>query len=79
MSLRKTHPWEWTSTQHSAFENMKVAFASQPILLMPDYNKAFEIESDALLYAMGAILFQQDTNGEWHPVAFHSQSISLTE
>jgi len=79
MLLRKTHPWEWTSTQHSAFENMKVAFASQPVLLMPDYNKAFEIESDALLYAMGAILLQQDTNGEWHPVAFHSQSMSPTE
>jgi len=77
--LRKTHPWEWTPTQHSAFKNMKVAFTSQPVLLMPDYDKPFEIESDALLYVTGAVLLQQDTNGEWHLVAFHSQSMSPTE
>ena len=77
--LRKTHPWEWTPIQHSAFENMKVAFASQPVLLMPDYNKPFEIESDTSLYATGAVLLQQDTNGEWHPVAFHPQCMSPTE
>jgi len=58
---------------------MKVAFASQLVLLMPDYTKPFEIESDASLYATGAVLLQQDTNGEWHPVAFHSQSMSPTE
>jgi len=58
---------------------MKVAFMSQPVLLMPDYNKPFKIELDALLYATGAVLLQQDTNGEWHPVAFHSQSMSPTE
>ena len=51
--LQKTHPWEWTPTQHTAFKNMKVAFALQPVLLMPDYVKPFEIESDASLYAMG--------------------------
>ena len=77
--LRKTHPWEWTSIHHAAFETMKVAFASQPVLLMPNYSKPFEIESDASLYATGAVLLQQDTNGEWHPVAFHSQSMSPTE
>jgi len=77
--LRKTHPWEWTPTQYAAFKNMKVTFTLQPVLLMPDYAKPFEIESDASLYATGAVLLQQDTNGEWHPVAFHSQSISLTE
>ena len=66
-------------THHAAFETMKVAFASQPVLLMPDYAKPFEIESDTLLYATRAVLLQQDTNGEWHPVAFHSQSMSPTE
>ena len=58
---------------------MKVAFASQPVLLMPNYSKPFEIESDASLYATRAVLLQQDTNGEWHPVAFHLQSMSPTE
>ncbi len=46
---------------------------------MPDYAKPFEIESDALLYATGAILLQQDTNGDWHPVAYFSQSMNPME
>ena len=66
-------------THHAAFKTMKVAFTSQPVLLMPNYSKLFEIESDASFYATGAVLLQQDTNGEWHPVTFHSQSMSPTE
>ncbi len=46
---------------------------------MPDFTKLFEIESDALLYATGAILLQQDTNRDWHPVAYCSQSMNPTE
>ena len=77
--LCKTQPWEWTTTHHLAFENMKMAFASKPVLLMPNYAKLFEIKSDASLYATGAVLMQQDSSKEWHPVAFHSQSMSPTE
>src|SRR6266540_3534531 len=77
--LWKTHPWDWTQVQHSTFEVLKTAFCSKPVLLMPDYTKTFEIESDASLYATGAILLQQDTNGDWHPVAYCSQSMNPME
>ena len=77
--LRKTHPWDWTTSQHSAFEVLKTAFCSKPVLLMPDFTKPFEIESDASLYATGAILLQQDTNGDWHPVTYCSQSMNPME
>ncbi len=79
MLLCKTHPWEWTTVQHSACEILKTAFCSKPVLLMPDYTKPFEIESDASLYTTGTILLQQDTNGDWHPVAYCSQSMNPME
>src|SRR6266496_5152894 len=79
MLLCKTHPWNWTTFQHSAFGVLKTAFCSKPVLLMPDFTKPFKIESDASLYATGAILLQQDTNGDWHPVAYCSQSMNPTE
>src|SRR6266540_4415311 len=41
--------------------------------------ETFEIKSDASLYATGAILLQQDTNGDWHPVAYCSQSMNPME
>src|SRR6266511_3016174 len=77
--LCKTHPWDWTTSQHSTFEVLKTAFCSKPVLLMPDFTKPFEIESDASLYATGTILLQQDTNGDWHPVTYCSQSMNPTE
>ena len=77
--LCKMYPWDWTLFQHSTFEVLKTAFCSKLVLLMPDYTKPFEIESDASLYATGAILLQQDTNGDWHSVAYCSQSMNPME
>ncbi len=75
--LYKMHPGDWTLSQH--FEVLKTAFCSKPVLLMPDYIKPFKIESDASLYATGTILLQQDTNGDWHPVTYCSQSMNPME
>ena len=77
--LQKSKLWDWTPVQHAAFENLKVAFVSKPVLLMPDYLKPFEIECDASLFATGGVLLQKDTNGDWHPVAYHSKSLSATK
>jgi hypothetical protein len=41
---------------------------------MDDNKKPFVVETDALKWATGGILRQQDMNGEWHPCGyiFHS-------
>jgi len=77
--LQKSRAWSWTVDQHTAFENLKAAYTSKPVLLMPDRTKPYEIKCDASLFATGAVLLQQDTNGDWHPVAFYSKSMSATE
>ena len=77
--LQKMRPWDWTPVQHSAFEILKAAFCSKPVLLMPDFLKPFEMECNTSLFATGGVLLQQDTNGDWHPVAYHSKSLSATE
>jgi len=46
---KKTQQWKWTTTEHTAFAIVKVAYTLNPILLVPDYEKAFEIAADALL------------------------------
>jgi RNase H-like domain found in reverse transcriptase len=38
--------------------------------MMLDHSKPFQIESDALKYASGAVLTQTDINRDRHPVAF---------
>jgi hypothetical protein len=49
---------------------LKHKFTSQLLLQMPDTTKEFLIESDALLYAIAAVLCQQDINGDWLSVAY---------
>lgn len=71
--------WQWTSAEENAFQQLKNAFTTAPVLQMPDQNKAFRVETDASGYATGGVLTQQDDNGKWHPCMFLSQSMSPAE
>ena len=46
---------------------------------MPDHTRPFQIETDALKYATGAVLTQLDLNGNRHPISFISKTLSLTK
>ena len=56
------------------FNNLKQLFLSKPILQLPDFAKPFTIATDTSKYASGAILLQTDSNGEWYPYSYLSQS-----
>ena len=71
---RKDQPWAWTDLQQRAFETLKSAFSSGPVLSIPDVTRPFSIMTDASLFAMGAILLQSDTNGDLHPCAYFSRT-----
>src|SRR6202167_5858751 len=66
MLLRKDQPWIWRNDQQVAFETMKAAYASKPVLLCPDYTQPFRLECDASLIASGGGLLQDDVNGIRH-------------
>jgi hypothetical protein len=46
---------------------------------MPDPEKPFTIKSDASKFASGAVLCQQDINGDWHPCGYISHLFNQTE
>ena len=46
---------------------------------MPDQTKPFQIECDASKYTSGAVLTQNDGNGNRHPCAFIFKTFSETE
>jgi hypothetical protein len=52
---------------------------SKPVLLIPDYEKPFIIEADASLFATGAVLLQEDANGDEHPTGYLSNSLNPAE
>ncbi|ESK81835.1 reverse transcriptase-rnase h-integrase [Moniliophthora roreri MCA 2997] len=77
--LQKNRKFEWTVQCQIAFDLLKVKFLSEPILIMLDVSKPFVIEADASKWAMGTVLKQKGTDGEWHPCGYLSKSLSPME
>ncbi len=53
---------------------MKGILVKVPVLKLSDFNKDFEIHSDAFDFAIGGVLVQ-----EGRPVAFESKKLSETK
>ena len=70
--LKKDQKFEWTIDCQKAFDELKKWFTEEPILIMPDHTRPFQIETDASKYATGAVLTQMDLNGDRHPISFIS-------
>jgi hypothetical protein len=49
--LKKDRKFEWTDTCQKAFETLKKCFTEEPVLMMPDHTKPFQIECDTSKYA----------------------------
>jgi hypothetical protein len=58
---------------------LKEKFTEAPVLAVLDLTKPFIMESDASKWALGAILRQQDMNGDWHPCAYLSKTFNQTQ
>ena len=61
-----------------AFDTLKLHFTTAPILIYPDNDRVFRLETDASDFATGAAL-SIEQNGKWHLVAFLSHSMTLEE
>jgi hypothetical protein len=77
--LKKATSFNWTQECQDAFESMKARFIAEPVLMMPDHSRPFQIESDASKYASGAVLTQLDSNGDKHPIAYYSRTFTQAE
>ena len=62
-----------------AFEALKKAFTTAPILIHPNFQKSFFLEHDASDFALRAVLSQPSEDGRLHPVAFHSRKSTAAE
>ncbi|KAF8637072.1 hypothetical protein AX16_010885, partial [Volvariella volvacea WC 439] len=76
---KKDTPFHWGKEQQEAFDTLKSLFSSKPALLSPDTEKPFLIETDASKVATGGVLKQQDSNGDWHPIAYLSQALDSVQ
>ena len=54
--LKEGQPFVWEVEQGSAFNSLKLALTTAPILSFPDFHKPFVIACDASDVGLGAIL-----------------------
>ena len=58
---------------------LKGKVQSVPVLVFPDFDKPFLLETDASKEGLGAVLSQKQSDGWYHPVAFGSHSLTPAE
>lgn len=75
---KKNHPFQWTETEETAFQNLKNALMSPPLLAFPDFNQEFVVQTDASGVALGAVLSQGQGPDE-RPIAFASKKLNEAE
>lgn len=76
---KKDQEWEWTTNRQIAFDLLKAAFLSKPVLATPNPWKPFTIETDTSLFTSGGVLLQEDANGDLKPCGYISKAFNLAE
>src|SRR5258707_7282804 len=76
---QKSKDWSWSAAEQQAFNTLKNAVTSAPMLTFPSRSGLFHLECNASNFATGAVLSQQQEDGLFHPIGFMSKSFSDTE
>ncbi|MCO5580537.1 hypothetical protein L7F22_034405 [Adiantum nelumboides] len=64
---KKNVKYVWTERKQEAFDKLKQKLTSQPVLVLPDLSKPFDVQCDACGDCLGAVLLQ-----EGHAIAYEN-------
>ena len=75
----KTQRWVWGSPKQKAFDALKMAVTSAPVLTFPSQSSHFHLECDASNFVTRVVLSQVQADGMHQPIAFMSKGFSDAE
>ena len=76
--LQKNSTWKWTDECNHVFQECKLLLTSDVVLAHYNTKKQLKLSCDASRYGLGVVL-SHVINGEEHPIAFASQTLSKAE
>ena len=75
----KNVPYIWSEECQRAFDHLKEKLVTAPVLVYPNFEVPFLLETDASGEGLGAVLAQQQTDGTTQPVAHASRTVRGAE
>lgn len=69
--LKKNCPFLWSSVVDTAFQTLKQALVTAPVLALPNFQLPFAVYTDASGVGIGAVISQEN-----HPMAYLSKALS---
>ena len=71
--------FEWTVKHQDAFDVLKEALSTAPVMGYPDFSREFILETDASLNGPGTVLSQQGKDRKICVIAYASHSLCPLE
>ena len=76
---KKEVPFDWIESCQESFVRLKELLTTSPILVLPDFQRDFMLETDASGQGLGAVLAQKQEDGLIRPIAFASRTLQPHE
>ena len=75
---KKDVKFRWEEAQQEAFDSLKRALISPPVLAVPNFQERFILQTDASATALAAVLLQE-SSGSRRAVAYASRTLTFQE
>ena len=76
---RKDVTFKWSEICDKAFQLLQTLLTTAPLLIFPNFDKEFILETDVSILGLGAVLAQQTDAGHVFPITFASRTLQKHE